>query len=739
MRRILSLLAIVTFQMYMTPIYAETKLPDDLVSIGKPSSSANKRIKFKGTNQELRANTTTNKIEYTNDGTNYKPIGSGSGSGGSSGVNLLPNDSLEDGIVTGWTSSGGTFSSQTYSSAVEGDTKYARFVSSMAGQFVETTAVAIPTNFGAGCQADFKKVNVSTASAFKIQAMDTTGAIVYAEQVIPSSSWVKVPTISFPCPASGTLVKLRLASLLAATIDFDRGYFGSNQNLVSVSQNIIAGESYWATTSGCNLIRATSGTLGAFSTASSCPASTVVDQKLGTWLSVDVDKIQQTINNLPAGEYKATFFLNQSQSVNNGAAFTIFDGTTTCLPSGGNGSAAANAATVVSCIFKYTSAGNRVFEPYASNTSGNVSINNEVSNFVTKFQLERWASSNEVAVSNEQASWFIDANMGGANIGLGTAAQSSYIEVQNVNLDLVNNTSKGSASVEIACAAGTASSGPNCGAAAESVGIAFIPPSPGLFEVCASYTQTQTDSGDIVYQLIETSNLNATIIQEGGMRLNNTAPAGVILSSLNCGTFNFADTSKRTIRLMYEKTSTTGNPNLVADRSATSGQRDMKWTVRPLLSAFHRPVFVDPKVVLFSGAGSGSVSLPSSVSTVIPYTAQIDTHGGWNAGTNAWTVPTGQSGYYEINASVTTSVPVNATYPISIDIQVNGVSKFSGGRYNEYTTAALVQYNVTPVKGIYLNAGDVVRAIVFQTSGTTGTMAADTFKTVFNIKKLYGN
>jgi len=562
-----------------------------------------------GTN-ELRVS--GGNLEFSNDGALYKKIGSGSGSGGSSGISIITNDSFEDGLTPGWTSSGGTFSQQTYTNGVEGDLKYARFVASTSGQYVETTAVAIPTSFSGGCQADFKKVNVATAGLFKIQAMDTTGATVYAEQTIGVSSWIKVPTISFPCPVAGTMVKLRLISLAAGTIDFDRGYIGSNQNLVHSSQAKLLGS---AVVTGCAnswIVTSTSFTLPPVQAGCSYALTGSASAP-----STNIPGISFAY--MPAGEYRIEYegFWGSSSSGAQTVCAQFSDGSntareTSCTVSGGG------ASTVqipgISQTFSYATAQSNVTISARIRTSTASAIIHGTTTNPGTFKVYYSPFSSDVAVSNEQSSWFIDANIGGANPA--TTNIVSYTPFENASLDLVLNS--GSASAEIPCSLTNASTGLTCSVGNEQVGVAFIPPYAGTFEACLYAGYATSGAVSASTQWVETANNSQTILQEGKTRIFSDSAGAASGSPLtNCGIFSFNDTSKRTLRFSYEANSTV--LALYADRSATYGQRDIHIIVRPILSAFNRPVLTGGQVTTPGGKKNIHTKARVSASGVVTY------------------------------------------------------------------------------------------------------------------------
>jgi hypothetical protein len=666
MHKLLSIFLAFMVTVYTSPLFATSQIKEDTVVIGSPSSTATKKIKFKNSSHEIRANTTNSKLEYTNDGVNYKAIGSGSGSGGSSsGVNLITNDGFEDGISSGWTSSGGTFSLGTYTNAIDSDTKYATFISTAAGQYIETTAAVIPDSFsGGGCQADFKKYNTTTSTAFKIQALDSSSNVL-AEQTLSSGSWIKSPSISFACPTVGATVKLRLISLLAATINADKAYIGSNQNLVYISQAKLIGS---CTITPVAAQTHTSTSFSVFPAVASI-TSTITGQALAPSTNITGCRFAT----LPAGDYYIVYdgnYGSNSSGVN--SIFSMSDGATNAIEqtacvgtAGGYGCGSSTSR------FSYTTTqSNITFQPIAKIlTSGTVYI----SASPQTIKVFYYPASSDVAALPEQASWLIDANIGGANISHSTSAITSYTEMTNSTLDLVLNTSKGSANANIACASGTASSGSTCTSANESIGISFIPPYAGQFEACFDYTseitmQSASIHGEaIYYQLALTSDTSSAIIQEGGVRTGHQASResgneedGAPFKT--CGAFTFSDTSMKTIRLMHEKTATVASL-IFGDRDGSNGQRDIHITVRPVLSSFNRPILLDTPIITSSYYISTNASVGANVQ--INYDAKEFDIGclvscvTTGAGVWKFTVPYGGDGLYDISITPYGSAATN--------------------------------------------------------------------------------
>lgn len=629
---------LIVYSLLIGSVFGAT-ITDDTVKIGKPGSSANKEITL-GTSKKIRANESTGKLEFSNDGVLYKNLGSGSGSGGSTGTNLIVNDSFEDGIGSPWTSSGGTFTQETYAVGFEGNTKYARFVASGAGQYVEQI-VSVPTSFSGGCQADFKKVNVSTAGLFKVQALDTSNNVL-AEQTIGVSSWVKIPTFGFPCPASGTNnLKLRMISISAGTIDFDLGYVGSNQNLVSISQARLMGV---VKITGCASAWSTgSTTFASFAAQSGCSYTTE-----GAALAPSTNIPAIKFASLPAGDYRLEYEGAVGTSGGGtGSYFQFSDGINTARE---ESSVSLNAAslqyptsTISQSISYSTAQSNITLNIRAKVSSGTAYLFGSNANPAV-IKVWYFPTSTETAVSNEQSSWYIDANIGGASPS--TSLTTSYLPFEHASLDLVLNS--GSAAATIPCSGTNASTGLTCSSGNEQVGVVFSPPYAGTFEACLSGGITSTGVTLVTTQWVETSLSSQTIIQEGKTRpLTSSSASGNSSNLSNCGIFTFSDTSTKTLRFSYEAQD--ANSSITADRSAVTGQRDIHIVVRPLLSAYNRPILTGDQVVSKGGEDVELISFlfsNSSINTPCT-TSTCSTFRG--VGTQPTNVTRGTPGQYSAN------------------------------------------------------------------------------------------
>lgn len=638
---------------------SKTQIGTDTVIIGKPGSTSSKRIKL-GSTQEIRTNSTTNKIEFAHDGTNFKPLGSGSGSGGSSGgINLITNESFEDPITTGWSNTGGTFTQESYLNGTETDAKFARFVATAAGQYFETPLITVPTNFSGGCQADFKKVSVSADDLFKVEILDSSSNVL-ATANVKKSSWVKFPTLNTTCPTPGSQFRLRVTSLAAGTIDSDYGYLGSNQNLVNIAQAKFFGG---VKITNCAAQWSLSSTSYAnFNPQTTCSytyyGNAVADTSFGT-TQLPAVKFSQ----LPPGEYLIQYEGLAGNNSSTSTSFRFSDGT--------NSTDADSSLSTNNFIPGFSG------KLTTNSTQSNVTIQVQgkaatgspllhgTSLYSGTIRVWHFPSSQEQAVNTDQASWFIDANIGGANPDLGIAAVTSYSEITNASLDMVLNS--GSSSAKIPCSGTNSPTGLTCAAGSESVGVVMNIPYAGLFEVCMDFThdfgiQPNGDAG-ATFQLVETALNSNAIIQEGKTRVSTRAQQGA--SSVQqaratpfrlCGNFNFTSAGEKAIRLMYEQGigGTIFSSVIYGDRSSSQGQRDIRITAYPRLSAYNRPILLDSPIV----TASYWLSAAFTASTTIPInfdSKEFDSHNAVTTSPTAWKFTAPISGTYLISGYVTYS------------------------------------------------------------------------------------
>ena len=224
--------------------------------------------------------------------------------------------------------------------------------------------------------------------------------------VVSNGKWAlyKVP---FICSTGANGIAIHSNSVaVTGTVDVDDAFVGAVDLQASVDASKVAGESYFATTTGC-APAVTSTTLAAFSTIAACPGPTIVQSTMGSWQSTDANGVIQSINDLPAGTYEAQFELATYMTVASNSTIAITDGTTTCAstPSGASNSVVGK---TVSCVFRYASAGNRTFSLRGASSANTLTISLDDSpngRGNAKFSLKYFGNSSVYSSTNADTDW----------------------------------------------------------------------------------------------------------------------------------------------------------------------------------------------------------------------------------------------------------------------------------------------------------------------------------------------
>jgi hypothetical protein len=267
---------------------------------------------------------------------------------------------------------------------------------------------------------------------------------------------------------------------ITGDIYLDKAFLGASNPVVTVDASKVAVEAYIAGASSCTGWTRTSTTVGAFATDADCLGPTISYSSMGEWLTTDSDLPRFSVNNLPPGTYKATFWVPHFVGTsNNSPVLAINDGSTTCQAVRGNGHNSAQIGQTVSCVFKYTEMGNRSFELYTATASGTSDLPlSQTSPQVTlKFILEYYGSSqvytascgancvdtfsafidgtSSDAVSRENIDW-LPTNCTDATTGESTCAFNSGIFTQTPNCTCTQQT--GASAADQTCSVNSISS-----------------------------------------------------------------------------------------------------------------------------------------------------------------------------------------------------------------------------------------------------------------------------------------
>jgi hypothetical protein len=512
------------------------KITDDVLKLGEPGSSANKVLKL-GDTKEIRSNESTGFLEFTNDGSIYKKIGSGSGSGGSGGVNLLTNQSFEDpgSPILDWTGVGGTFSQEQYTNGVEGDLNHARLVATGAGQYFESDLKTVSDNLGFGCMSDV--IYNQGDNAFKYEVLDATNTVLASGTFGDLDGWQKAPTLTFPCPNAGTQIKLRIESTGAGTIDVDTAYLGSNkgtapvagQKINTISQSGNGGEVVGLGT----LVPVGSSTINGWDGSSyTIQDSGSIVQISGMYLFSN-NTNRRTEVYLNGSSYKGTRSFTDD-SIHN---------------------------------FYYTSSKGEfsqgdVISIRLSLGSGTL-VNNPDFHYININEIRQENTLD--TFSEEISSFLIKASLGGDNFGL-SAGGTPAVASSSV-LDMV--LSKGSAKVP--CSGGNPSTGLTCSVGEEQTGIVFNAPIAGDYETCFTWSGNSSGGGTTGFRINETQNNSDTILQTGEQYIASSSSNNIPFR--HCQTHTFQSSGEKTVKLFLNNSGATFNFEM--DRNAGTYLRDM--------------------------------------------------------------------------------------------------------------------------------------------------------------------
>lgn len=613
----------------------------DTVRIGR-GTAVNKTIEIRNssnsaTNPKIRWNNTLGRLEFTNNGSLYKAIGSGSG--GAGGVELLGNPGFEDGATVGWTNSGGTFTEVTAGSNLLFGDKSVTFDSSASGQYIQSDLYTIPEGLkGAACLAYVHHKGGDGTYFIKVLDEDgdvivsTTGGKIY--YIGGDTGATSVTAVPFTCPLTGSAsLRLRVeASANASVIALDDAHLGSDNGQFQLSQAQQIVFAYRGTSD--QSIGTTSATTLAFNFATMDTYSEV-----NTSTGVFTAKVGRRIE-VSAGAFVQSMTSGEINRIN-----VRKNGSTACFGiSNSAASTGENGVGVVNCPID-VAVGDTVDVAITSVADSSYAVDGDSLTLGTYMTIREFPNSPQVGRRYNTIGWEVNATISGGNPSLGTVNQAAYVELINSSLTLTNNT--GAANMipaQIACTSTEESSGSTC-SGAEGVGLSFVLPAPGQVEACATFGwevvtgSSATNGVNVTFQLVETPNNAQTITQEGKKKLpatcqaNSAAQQACAIPFEQCGTFSFTSAGKKTIRLMYEQliSGTPASSLIYGDQSSSVGQRDINFVIRPVTQTVPAPVLSGPfeNVTSVTGAytalpgdsiirvatagGAFTVGLPSAV------------------------------------------------------------------------------------------------------------------------------
>jgi hypothetical protein len=389
----------------------------------------------------------------------------------------------------------------------------------------------------------------------------------------------------------------------------DELYFGIARNIGTVAQATFVGT---VQVGGANLNNTSVSGGNNFGTINNAVGGTVSYTVSGPLTAPTTNRAGFTYVNMPPGRYVISVVgaMGKTFSVGGYCQYRLTDGTnTSAFVSAAYGVSAVTQIPSWQAELTYTTSATREINiQVAQDVAGDCYAPAAATLGPITIYVTRFPTREEQVLRPDQVAWRVDANIGGANPSLGLGNVSSYTEITNGSLDLVNNSGPGVIPAQIPCSGTNPPTGLTCSAGNESVGVSFNLPAAGDVLACVSFShEIQAGSGSVAawFQVVETPNNAQTILQEGGARVQSfySMNASVAFPHRVCGTLRFSSAGQKTIRLMYEQV-INGSPNvsvIVADRNTSFGQRDIKWEVYPLNTYQPAPLLIGSVISGSSG------------------------------------------------------------------------------------------------------------------------------------------
>lgn len=508
-------------------------------------------------------------------------------------LNILTNPGFENGKY-GWTASGGATATANTTAKGIGNYGY-DWDSNSAAQTLVSASVTIPAGLYGKNGLAYCNIKVPSGSAtHTITVNDGTNDLVTAQTLTSYSTGHVIQPITFTMPSSGT-IRLKLTSVASnePEIYIDSCYIGENWkvgsgNFVSSWQSWTPTGSWSSNTTYAGKYRRVgdSAEFDITVQTSGAPTSATLTANLPSGIVIDTNKLTNT-----------SAFVQSLQS----------NGTITDASAGGSamaGVAYLNTTSVTLAYLDVTSA-------------SKIGLTTPLTP-ITQAVPMTWAASDAVEVyfkvpvvgwdagdlyMPDTKGWRVDASIGGANVSLGTSAQSAYTGIEDTGLTLTNNQTNAPEvlTAQIPCSSTNSPSGTTCAAGSESVGVSFVLPAAQTVEACAEFAhQIVTAATGVVnttFQIVETPTNAQTISQEGKGRVQsgfNTASSTITFPHKVCGTFAFTSAGQKVLRLFYEQavTATVTSSTVFADNGSSNGQRDIHFTVRPINQQVPAPVLI---------------------------------------------------------------------------------------------------------------------------------------------------
>lgn len=553
-------------------------------------------------NPKLILNSSTGKWQFKNVGQDAKDLGSGSGTGGSGGVNTLSNAGFEDG-TTGWTTSGGTLSSPDFTNALEGDLKYGQFVATTSGQYFEIGITAWPDKLGGGCMADFHYLDGDSAFTYEVIAdADGTPRELASGEVSDLTSWQKAPTLTFSCPDAGEDVVLRIESTGAGTIKINDAYLGSNKNISPVGKQAhFAGSIEWPANNNCAWSEnaASYSNLNENTDCDDNPRNTTgnaLDSSNGTYPWIGFGSLKK-------GHYKVSYvggFGDNSGSFEGTQQFRLL------VESSGSDIVSIGATHKVEA----SSGTSNAIGPHLSFS---FELDQDVSSAVLKLQgktsntsdeaqfsaiegakiaVYYFPTSNETqeAITPDSANFYVEGNV---SIGVGNTIQASVSSsplawsASSMSMEMKEGSAK------IPCSGGNSPTGLTCATGDEQLGWVIDFPEAGEYEVCANSVLLSGGNHAITQRMYLMDDLTSTTLTESqrGNSIHTGGGVNTYNSATICENFKIPSRGERRFLMLYESTNT--DTYIILGRDGNTSEPDLKFWARKSAHYANRPILTN--------------------------------------------------------------------------------------------------------------------------------------------------
>jgi len=253
----------------------DASLSSNKLSIGDGASSDKTLEANDGSSPApaFKWNSTLSRWEFSNDGTSFRAVGSGSGGGG---INLLAESNFDfESGTSSWTNSGGTLTNET-TNELNGNAS-GNWVANGATDTLTSALIAIPERlYGKDCLLSMPyRWDGGTLGELNFQVWDGS-SVLSAVELTPTgaSPESELVSIYFTCPTSGSLAARVLADSSEPALILDDVHLGSNNRIQEVAQAEIYAISDLDGATNCNW-STTSGTYASFAVDSDCGTPTV--------------------------------------------------------------------------------------------------------------------------------------------------------------------------------------------------------------------------------------------------------------------------------------------------------------------------------------------------------------------------------------------------------------------------------------------------------------------------------